>query len=231
VSASVVVLKPRQDINKDLDFKKNILEAAGLLSKEGPNDIAALFQNVQPVMVDLSTGQPNPALSTLTQAQADKDPQYVEELGATDPAGIKRRSKVQTVYLVRDSAGRLDQVVVRVYGRGLWSTMYGFLALDRDGETVRGFSYYQHGETPGLGGEVDNPRWKAQWKGKKVLDANFAPAIRVVKGQAAAGDPYQVDGLAGATLTAKGVQGTFDFWLSERGYGPLLAQVKKGAIR
>jgi len=134
VSASVVQLGPRQKINRDLDFKKNILEAAGLLSSDGPNDVAALFKSVEPVVVNLATGQVDretPA-ATFDQSKADKDPEYLEELGSNDPAGIKRRARLQTVYLVKDAQGTIDQVVVRVYGRGLWSTMYGFLAIDRD---------------------------------------------------------------------------------------------------
>ena len=82
-------------------------------------------------------------------------------------------------------AGDLEMVMVPIEGNGLWSTLYGFLALDADTRTVVGITFYEHKETPGLGGEVDNPRWKALWPGRKAfLDEGYAPKIEVIKGAA-----------------------------------------------
>jgi Na+-transporting NADH:ubiquinone oxidoreductase subunit C len=117
-----------------------------------------------------------------------------------------------------------------VEGYALWSTLYGFLALDVDTKTVRGLTYYQHGETPGLGGEVDNPAWKALWPGRIAYDEQWLPTIRVIKGKAgsASEDPHQVDGLSGATLTSRGVTNMLQFWLGENGFGPYLAKFREG---
>lgn len=108
--------------------------------------------------------------------------------------------------------------------------MYAFVAVKTDGNTVTGLTYYQQGETPGLGGEVENPTWRAQWVGKKLYDSHFKPAIKVVKGGAPAGSSHDVDALSGATLTSNGVQHTFDFWLGKLGYAPFLAKVRNGGL-
>ncbi len=131
----------------------------------------------------------------------------------------------------------VSKVIIPVHGNGLWSMMYAFVAVETDGNTVSGITYYEQGETPGLGGEVENPSWRAQWVGKKqcsvgkkLSDENHKPAIKVVKGGAPAGSEHGVDGLSGATLTGNGVQGTFDFWLGDMGFGPFLAKVRDGGL-
>jgi len=111
-----------------------------------------------------------------------------------------------------------------VHGYGLWSTLYGFVALKPDGNEIVGLQFYQHAETPGLGGEVDNPNWRAQWPGKKLYDGDDLK-IEVVKG-GASGD-YQVDGLAGATLTSRGVNNLVRYWAGEDGFGPFLKHLSE----
>ena len=128
-----------------------------------------------------------------------------------------------TIYVVLDN-GDIDQVILPIEGAGLWATMYGFLAVERDGNTVRGLQFYEHGETPGLGDGVDKPAWRGQWVGKKLYDANGHPQIEVVKGQAPEND-YQIDGLAGATLTGRGVSIFVRHWIGEDGFGPYLKQL------
>ena len=139
-------------------------------------------------------------------------------------AGLQRVADQALVYELRDDGGGLDLVVLPVHGLGLWGILYGFVALDADLETIRGLTYYEHKETPGLGGEVDNPRWKSLWNGRKAFGPDGAPAIEVVKGLAGppADDPYRVDGLAGATMTSRGVTNMLRFWLDEQGFGPYL---------
>lgn len=225
VSGAVVILKPRQLVNADLDFKKNILMSTGLYT-EGA-DINEIFKKVEPAVVDLTTGEivSDVDLASYDQAKVDSDPKFVENIPTKeDLAGIKRRANRQMVYLVKND-GKIELVVLHVAGKGLWSTMKGFLTLEADGNTVRGFQYYSHGETPGLGGEVDNPAWIAQWKGKKVYDENFKPAIDVLKSKVPEGIPHfenKIDGISGATLTMVGVEGTFNYWLSDMGYGKFL---------
>ena len=125
------------------------------------------------------------------------------------------------VFLVR-SNGEIEQVILPVQGAGLWGTMYGYLAVEADGRTARGLQFYQHIETPGLGDGVDKPAWQAQWRGKRLFDDNGDPLIEVVKGPAPSGSDYQIDGLAGATLTGRGVSIFVRHWIGPEGYGPFL---------
>ena len=106
--------------------------------------------------------------------------------------------------------------------------MYGFLAISSDIKTVRGITYYQHGETPGLGGEVDNPRLYGQ--ASNFFDENGDVAIHVIKGHVAETAPnakYEVDGLSGATLTTNGIDTMIRFWIGPEAFGKYLSNIKK----
>lgn len=235
VAGSAVGLKPKQQEQKRLDVQRNILDVAGLLQPEmQAEQVKSLFsQRFEPRLLDLNSGEfvaRQSAAFDLAAALRDDD-KSVALAASEDPAGIKRRSNQVEIYLVRDGSGAVSKVVLPVYGTGLWSMMYAFVALDSDGNTVKGITYYDQGETPGLGGEVENLGWRQQWVGKKLFDEDGQPAIRVVKGGARAGDEHGVDGLSGATLTSNGVQHTFDFWLGEHGFGPFLKKVREGALK
>jgi len=229
VSSAAVVLRPIQNVNKALDKKRNILTAAGLYS-EG-TDIDAAYQSIDAKVVDFSTGEYveeiDPAAYDARRAAID--PATSQETSDLERAGIKRRAKRASVYLVR-KGDRLDKVILPVHGKGLWSTLYGFLALDAaDLTTIKGLVFYEHAETPGLGGEVDNPTWKALWNGKQAFDDKGAIRIDVIKGKADRSRPdgkYKVDGLSGATITSRGVRNMLRYWLSDDGFGPYLAKLK-----
>ncbi|GAB4126967.1 MAG: Na(+)-translocating NADH-quinone reductase subunit C [Thermogutta sp.] len=232
VAGAVVTLRPIQERNIRLDRKRNVLLAAGLLEPGQKADIEALFARLEAEVVDLETGEPVPDADpdAFDPAVLARDAEGVATLPADrDIAGIRRRPNRQVVYFLRED-GRLRRVILPVYGKGLWSTMYGLIALGPDLNTVESFGFFAHAETPGLGGEVDNPRWKAQWIGKRVFDASGQPRLEVVKGRVAPDSPeaeYQVDGLSGATLTGRGVTNLLRFWLGEQGYGPLLERLRR----
>ncbi len=239
VSAAAVSLRPAQAVNKLLDKKKNILMAAGVM-EEGKSlpaeKIDELFGKIRPRVIDLKTGEylQNIDPETFDQRRAAKDPaQSVSVPAEEDLASIKRKAKHAAIYLVEKN-GRTDKVILPIRGLGLWSTLYGFIALDaRDLNTIKGLVFYEHGETPGLGGEVDNPAWKALWNGKKAFDEGGKVRIEVVKGQVIPGRPetqYQVDGLSGATLTARGVDHMLKYWLGANGFGPFLAKLKEQGV-
>ena len=231
VSSAAVIFRESQAKNKDLDRKKNILMAAGLL-EEGKS-IEELFAKFEARVVDLSTGDYRDDLdiATFDQRKAAKSAEEGIEIARSDDfGGIKRRSKSALVYLAIDANGELDQIILPIHGKGLWSTMYGFLALAGDLLTINGFAFYEHGETPGLGGEVDNPLWKGQWVGKKAFDEQGVRRITVLKGKVnplSTNVAYQVDGLSGATITARGVDGMLRYWLGENGFEPLLKRLRK----
>jgi NADH:ubiquinone oxidoreductase, Na(+)-translocating, C subunit len=231
VSTASVLLKPAQIANKQLDFKRNILLAAGLLDED--KNIDEQFELIETRIVDLQTGMFNDAIDPVNfdQRKAVKDPQLSDVLSSKDDiAGLSRREKYAKVYLVNDDSG-LQTVVLPVSGYGLWGTLYGFLAVESDMNTVVGLGYYDHKETPGLGAEVDNPRWKSLWQGKKLYSRNGDVAISVIKGSVApgsAGAEHKIDGLSGATLTSVGVDNMMKFWLGSNGYGPFLKNLKAG---
>jgi len=150
-----------------------------------------------------------------------------EAYGAIEEASTELASGEQVpIYLVKDGA-RIEQVILPIEGAGLWATMYGFLAVEADGKTARGLQFYEHGETPGLGDAVDKLAWREQWKGKRLYDNDGNPLIEVVKGPAPDGSDYQIDGLAGATLTGRGVSVFVRHWIGEQGYGPYLKSLSE----
>jgi len=238
VAFSAVTLKEAQLFNKELDRQTNILKAAGLVdAADSPSKetVAELFSRIETKYVDLETGDyvEQPA-SPYDMKRASKDPAFSEALSTEDDlAKIRRRVNVAEVYIAKSEEGEISSVILPVSGYGLWSTLYGFLALSADGAEVVGLGFYEHAETPGLGGEVDNPKWKALWPGKRVFDENGDIGLTVVKGAVdpnSAKKDYQIDGLAGATLTTRGVDNLIAFWLGENGFGPFLKNVKGGGV-
>jgi len=237
VSAAAVMLRPLQDTNKSLDIKKNLLLSAGVITnpKATAAEVNEAFQSVETKLVDLSTGEDVTGIDidSFDVKKAAKDPKFMESIPANkDIARIRNKSKYAKIYLIKKD-GQIDQIVLPFYGKGLWSTMYGFLSLATDTKTVKGIGYYDHGETPGLGGEVDNPRWKSLWAGKQPVNDNFEPILKVIKGNVDTSSPeasHQIDGLSGATMTSKGVQAMINYWLSEQGYGPFLARFRSRGV-
>ncbi len=239
VSGAAVGLRSTQQTNKELDKKRNVLVVAGLIGpKERPSEAETneKFRQIEVKVVDLrDKGNARYAIdvdvATFDQRKAAKDPEHSKELGQDeDVANIKRREHYATVYRIMDG-DRLDQIVLPIKGYGLWSILYGFVSIDSDLVTIRGIGFYEHGETPGLGGEVDNQKWKDLWKnGKKAFDEKGDVSIEVIKGvvSANAKNPeHQVDGLSGATFTSNGVTNMLKYWLGPDGFGPYLNRLRR----
>lgn len=232
VAGSAVLLRPHQAANKALDFKRNVLSIAGILKAD--QSIEEQFKQVEVKIVDLETGRFTDAIADVEkfdQNASAKKPETSDKLTSEeDLAKIIRREKYAKVFLVNDANG-LAKVILPVRGYGLWSTMSGFVALDKDFNTVLGLGFYSHAETPGLGGEIDNPKWKEIWIGKKIYSATGDVKIDVIKGHvdaATAEAEYKVDGLSGATLTSNGVRNLMKFWMGDKGYKSFLTNLKNG---
>lgn len=228
VATSAVGLRTRQEVNRVLDRQKKVLTVAGLI-EEGESiesqKVQELFEeNIQAKVIELASGEPDPEIDpdAFDQQKAQKDPERSRE-APPNSAGIRRLPDDALVYLLK-SGDTVEKIILPIEGKGLWSTLYGYLALAPDTTTIAGIIFYEHGETPGLGGEVDNPSWKALWSGRQAYDEDWDPAITVIKGNAGPPDtdPYRVDGLSGATITARGVSELVRFWLGEDGFGPYL---------
>ena len=237
VSTAAVELFPLQEVNRKLDKVKNIL-VAGELFSEG-TDIAKTYdEKIEPVLIELATGE------TVSEEKFDdvlneenfditvlaNHSQYGRSIPQPqDLANIKVSPKYMLVYYIKE-AEQINRIILPVYGKGLWSTMYAFLALDKDLETVTGVTFYEHGETPGLGGEIENPRWNNLWKGKDAFDDNYNVQLEIIKGTVDRNRPqaiYQIDGLSGATITARGVDKMIKFWLGDNGYAPFLNKLRE----
>lgn len=231
VAGSAVALKERQEINKLLDRQSKILTVAGIM-KEGDSwpaeKISSSFAaSLKAVVVELESGKVVTDIDadSFDQRKATRDPSTSKP--APDNAARVPRLPIHAVVYHQLDDGKISKIILPIEGKGLWSTLYGFIALAADGDRVEGITFYEHGETPGLGGEVDNPGWKALWPGRKVHDKTGAIAITVIKGPAgpAAEDPNKVDGLSGATITARGVGSLVQFWLGEHGFKPYLQTI------
>lgn len=251
VSAAAIGLRDMQEKNADKDKKKNILLAAGFTNDDiGDKGVFELFDaKVKPIIINLESGKeegietivasddgkadkmktPEDAIAMYDQilaAQKKVEGLYTDFADKKeDIAGISRKEIWSHVYLIMGDDGKVQQYVFPIRGKGLWSILKGFLAVESDFQTIAGITYYEHGETPGLGGEVDNPTWKKKWIGKKVFEGNDVK-IEVIKGLAEADDPYAIDGLSGATITSRGVTYMIEYWLGPEGFGPFIEQRK-----
>jgi len=232
VSSSAVSLSELQQINATLDKQKNVLLAAGLASaseKLSAEEIQQRFGNIKALAIDLETGEVAAGIdpSSFNQRKAAANPE-TSRVAPPNLSVIKRLPDHAVIYHVLDESGDVTMMVLPIEGYGLWSTLYGFLALDADTKTIRGITYYEHRETPGLGGEVDNPNWKSLWPGRVAFDDSGKPAITVMKGQAGSPeqDPHRVDGLSGATITSRGVTNMLQFWLGENGFAAYLEKFR-----
>lgn len=236
VATAAVALKPMQQRNVRLDRQLQVLQVAGLApygEKLGGKEIARQFdERIEVRYVDLDTGEYAPG-DSIPEGYEPVEAAKGDERGHAAPdnrAGVSRMPDYGVVYLVKEQ-GQIEQVIIQAWGMGLWSTMYGFMALAEDGQTIKGLTFYEQGETPGLGGEVDNPKWKKHWAGRKAYGDEGKPAIVMRKGGAGppSEDPHGFDALSGATITSRSVQYLLNFWLGPAGYGKYLEKFHGGA--
>jgi len=226
VSFSAVQLKPLQQANKLLDQQTKILEASGLLEKAGNEIVKTYNQFVEARMIDLDSGDfVEGDVINFDERRNSRDV-ALSIKPKQDLAGINRRSNTAVVYFVKNEAGTIETIVLPIIGAGLWDLMSGYIGLEADLNTVKSVIYSDHKETPGLGAEVLNPRWKALWPGKKIYNDAGEVKARLVKGGAKADDLHGVDALSGATLTSNGVTNTLQFWFGEEGYASFIAKYR-----
>ncbi len=232
VTSSAVTLKDRQEENKRLDRQKKILALAGLMQNDEaltPQEIDRRFQtSIEAHIVNLETGEYDTSVdpAAFDQRKAAEDP-ATSRVAPENRSGIRRLPNDVLIYhVVKD--GKTQSLILPVEGKGLWSTLYGYLALAPDTTTVKGIVFYEHGETPGLGGEIENPNWTALWVGRKAYDETWEPDLSVIKGKAGPpeSDPHHIDGLSGATLTSRGVSKLIRFWLGRNGFEPYLQKFR-----
>jgi len=232
VAVADVSLRDRQARNRALDIQGQVLALAGIpdVDELTDDEVEKLYtERIEPRIVTVATGEYVEGAETKDwdQQKVMKDPD-TSRSAPGNAARVRRIPTESIIYQVKDEHGGLDAVILPIQGMGLWGVLFGYLAVASDGETIDGITFYEHKETPGLGAEVDNPRWKALWPGRKIYDAEGRVAIRVKKGIAGPvdTDPNQVDGLSGATITSRGVTNTLAFWLGDAGFSPYLTRLR-----
>jgi Na+-transporting NADH:ubiquinone oxidoreductase subunit C len=251
VSFTAVSLKQTQLKNQETFRKSKVLEVAQISKDEidaAGGVLAAFDKRIQSMIIELDSGKDGAETAQKAMEQIGKDfggdilGKYDQFWAAKsrntlladeikdrrkDPAGLRFREKFSHVYALKSADGKsVERYIFPIRGNGLWGVMQGFVALEPDFKTVAGLTYYDHKETPGLGGEVDNPEWKKSWEGQLVYDEEGEVALKVVKGTAAEGSAYQIDGLSGATITGNGVNSMIQFWFGDQGFGPFINQRK-----
>lgn len=230
VSTTAVLLQPLQQANKLRDQQRQIVEIVNRMPGTRELVEAAGAVRVEAHVVELATGVYTDAIDPIEfdARRAAADPRRSIEIPPEqDLARIHRRARYGTVYILKKE-GHIELIILPVYGKGYASTMYGFLALAGDGNTVMALDFYEHGETPGMGAEITDPQWQGRWHGKKVRDEQGRLRIGVAPGAVVSGGEnaaYEVDGLSGATRTGRGVTNLLRFWLGEWGFGPYLDRI------
>ena len=235
IATAAVMLRPKQVENQRVDRLSKVLGVAGLIQvdeKPSRTDVLQRFaDNITPRVIDMKSGAVVDTVdaNTYDQREASRD-NARSEPAPPNEARVLRVPNLGLIYEQREG-GVVKALILPIQGYGLWSTMYGYIALKADAKTVSGITFYEHGETPGLGGEIENPKWQAKWVGRVALGDGGEVKVRVIKGAAgpAADDPYRVDGISGATITSRGVSNTLQFWLGKDGFGPFLEHYRTGA--
>ena len=231
VSSSAVSLRDLQKENKLNDRRLKVLQVADIYDPR--LSISEQFLQLESKFIDFDTGRifseyNNFNIDEYDQVKVTKDANLSKAIPASDDiAIIKNRENVGKIYILRDELENIEKLILPIRGYGLWGTLYGFIAIESDFNTVSGIEFYEHKETPGLGAEVDNPKWKTLWKGKKIYNNNQV-ALEVIKGRVEDGDSmsmYKVDGLSGATITSRGVSNMVSYWFSDSGYANLLKEL------
>tara|TARA_B100000927_G_scaffold4732_1_gene3703 strand:- start:1607 stop:2335 length:729 start_codon:yes stop_codon:yes gene_type:complete len=221
VSVTAVSVRPEQNLNVENEKKLKILAAAGITTDEVEKE----FSKIKTLYVDFKSNQLVEVTENYDHIKASSNVAQSSLVPKEqDIAILKRRENVAPIYVWYSEQNQIQKIVLPIRGYGLWGTLYGYLSLDADLNTVKGIEYYDHKETPGLGGEVDNPVWKSDWNGKKVYDSSGNVVLYVTKGPST--EEYEIDGISGATLTSNGVSNMIKYWLGENGYGPVLEMLR-----
>lgn len=227
VTIAVSLLRPYQQAYDALDRDRAVLLAAGLLDggvAVSDREIVEQFVSLDAFVVDLTTGSLaaglDPARFDIETALEDPNASFTIP-GDLDTAGIGSSPRYVPIYRA-PSSGR---IVLPMVARGMWSTIYYYLALEADLNTIAGAAIYKHGETPGIGDRIEDRDWLASWRGKQAYDESGIVAIGFGRSAARREPQHRIDGITGATVTVSGLDGSIRYWLSESGYRTALAEL------
>ncbi|MCG9696101.1 Na(+)-translocating NADH-quinone reductase subunit C [Shewanella sp. Isolate11] len=231
ITGTAEILKERKLVKKRDELKRNVLLAADI-DLSGDKDFRQIFEtSVSPLLIDIDSGE-----VASTENVLDFDDRMAAINPETsikpkkDTAKIKTRANQARVFKVLDKDGKLHAVVLPIYGKGLWSMIYGFVAVQPDFNTIENVVFYEHGETPGIGDFLDDPEWTKKFKGKQLFGDKGHVSFSIVKGGAKPGDVHGVDAVSGATMTGRGVQRAIQFWFGSEGFETFLHKLKAAGV-
>jgi Na+-transporting NADH:ubiquinone oxidoreductase subunit C len=186
-------LKPRQDANIELERKSNILST--VMSLEEGADVTKLYESrIRELVIDFN--------GNLVDKKA------VDVNVAIEYKKLPEERLLPVYEFINETnPDKVENAVIPVFGFGLWNNIAGYVALESDFNTIKGVSYSHVGETPGLGARIATAEIQDRYKGKQIFQAETLVSVVMQKGEGIdyANDPHKVDGMSGATLTAKGV--------------------------
>jgi len=218
-----------------LDRSRNIMQLTGLLPAGRAiedDDMLELYKSLDLRIIDIDEasyhGEIDPNTFSERKALADPD-RSIAIPSNQDQARLGRRSRFAPVYMVWNE-DKLDRVILPVRGSGMWSMLYGYIALEPDLNTISGMTFYEQNETPGLGDQITHAHWLEQWKGRQVYDYEGNPRFRINEGTVEPGSAtseFEVDALTGATVTGNSVTSLMHYWFGPHGYQPFLLALRE----
>jgi Na+-transporting NADH:ubiquinone oxidoreductase subunit C len=239
VSAAVVVLRPIQLNNQLLDRSRNIMKLTGLLPGDRvveDQEMLDLYRTLDVRIINIDEADFDSDMDPVTfdSRRAVGDPDLSVAIPADqDLANLGRRTRHAPVYMVWNE-DKLNRVILPVRGNGMWSTLYGYIALQPDMNTISGMTFYEQNETPGLGDQITHEHWLAQWQGRQIYDIDGKTRFRVNEGVVApdsATARFEVDALTGATVTGDAVTSLVHYWFGPHGYKGFLLAMQEQAVK
>jgi len=229
VSATRMLLAPADRGVVDIARARHVLAAAGLIASAGtPDDseVLELYRDLAPTAVDLAAGTAvdMPDAAAYDQRAAAADPaRSIAIPRERDLAGLGRRASIALAYRVRQGG---NGIVLPIHGKGMWSTIYGYVGLEADLSTVTGISFYEQAETPGVGDRFLEPAWLDSWKGKAIFDDSGQLRLGISVPEPGEIARYRVDAISGATVTSDRIAAMIHYWLGPDGFGPYLERLR-----
>ncbi len=239
VSVANVLLKPVQLRNQLVEKSRNIMDLTGLVEPGqtlSDSDMANAVKQLDMRVLDIDAGRFSTAVdpADYDARTARNDPEFSVAIAAADDlAAIGRREKYAVVYLVWNDA-QLQRIILPVYGQGMWSTMYGYIAIEADLNTVAAMTFYEQAETAGLGDKIQSREWLAQWQGRRIYSESGDVRFKVSSGTVDADSPaaaYEVDVMTGATITGDAVTQLIRYWFGSQAYGKFIEQLKAEPLK
>lgn len=195
-------LKDEQERNKANDLKVKVLTVFDIKVRDEKGRMIMAQEDIDKIFNEQIAGK-----------VLDKDGKEAVDVKIADlsPEDVNERDKVTglkhyyPLYVYKNPASGEEKIAIHLSGMGLWSVVKAYMAMKSDLATVAGIVFYDHAETPGLGGEIEKDFFQNRFKDKKMYGAGVEQRFRILKlGQET--DDFSISGISGATMTCKGVE-------------------------